>query len=174
MWLICVDVWLMEDYCYLLTGTSWPAISLVLVKIWSENLQFLFKIQKLGNHQSLGENMLHRYCDPLEPSQPLWEGRAWQLCSGSPLSKRREMLPVKIGSHLPREYFSLLFVICVCKHRNDMQEVCNHHLDGVVEDRVEVTGGRTERRFLALPSTVEPWNSREFSIEKEWPQKKTL
>ena len=43
-----------------------------------------------------------------------------------------------------------------CKHRNYMQEVCNHHLDGVVEDRVEVTGGRTERRFLALPSTVEP------------------
>ena len=52
-----------------------------------------------------------------------------------------------------------------CKHRNYMQEVCNHHLDGVVEDRVEVTGGRTERRFLALPSTVEPGNRGEFSIE---------
>ena len=53
-----------------------------------------------------------------------------------------------------------------CKH-NYMQEVCNHHLDGVVEDRVEVTGGRTERRFLALPGTVEPGNRGEFSIEKE-------
>ena len=54
-----------------------------------------------------------------------------------------------------------------CKHRNYVQEVCNPHLDGVVEDRVEVTGGRTERRFLALPGTVEPGNRGEFSIENE-------
>ena len=55
-----------------------------------------------------------------------------------------------------------------------MQEVCNHHLDGVVEDRVEVAGGRTERRFLALPGTVEPGNSGVFSIENERLQKKML
>ena len=84
------------------------------------------------------------------------------------------MLPVKISSQLPREYFSLLFFNCVsmwkvikkgCKHGNYTQEVCNPHLNGVVEDRVEVAGGRTERRFLALPGTVEPGNRGEFSIE---------
>ena len=49
-----------------------------------------------------------------------------------------------------------------CKHGNYTQEACNHHLDGVVEDRVEVTGGRTERRFFAMPSTVESGNRGEF------------
>ena len=51
--------------------------------------------------------------------------------------------------------------------KNYMQEVCNHHLDGVVEDRVKVAGGRTERRFLALPGTVEPGNSGVLSIGNE-------
>ena len=78
-------------------------------------------------------------------------------------------------SFASRILFSFVFQLCVtvesyqegCKHGSYMQEVCNHHLDSVVENRVEVTGARTERRFLALPSTVEPGNRGEFSIEKE-------
>ena len=174
-------MWLISGWWKLLLPVDWHFMACHKLGV-RENLMIQFTIcfRKTKARISIAK---WRICGQLEPSQPLWEGRAWQLCSGSPLSKRREMLPVKIGSHLPREYFSLLFVFhcgklsrrgANCKHRNYMQEVCNPHLDGVVEDRVEVTGGRTERRFLALPSTVEPGNRGEFSIEKEWPQKKML
>ena len=84
-------------------------------------------------------------------------------------------------SFASRILFSFVFLIMFhcgklsrrdANKKNYMQEVCNHHLDGVVEDRVKVAGGRTERRFLALPGTVEPGNRGVFSIENERLQKK--